>query len=117
MTSNKEWNPYINRLGEAEEKARETFNYDPTYKYISKNYSINSSNPVDDIETNFNDISSVYTYNTRKISVNVTSKWSWSIKAQKLARIWAITIDAAAKTLEATTQRVSRDPIRPLHRR
>ena len=45
------------------------------------------------------------------------TKWKWNITAQKLVVSWTIRLDAAYRTIEATTQRVGHDPIRPLHRR
>ena len=44
-------------------------------------------------------------------------KWKWNLTPQRLAKMWAITIQCATATLEASTQRVSHDPVRPLHRR
>ena len=70
MTSNREWNPYNNKLSEREARLRAEYNQ--TNKDIRFTYSITTSNPVDDVESNFSHISSIHTYNTRTISTDVS---------------------------------------------
>ena len=74
MKLNREWNPHINRLSENEAKVKATYNYNFKFNHIRHSYSINSSNPVDVIESNLITISSIYSYNPIVTSANVTRK-------------------------------------------
>ena len=71
---------------------------------------------MDAVYTTLSNISSIYSYDNRIIALFTTSKWKWNINTKRLIRIWTITVDAAAKIIDATTQKLSRDLIRPLNR-
>lgn len=92
-------------------------------KTSRKIYKISSSNQKCTRDACLAQISSALTedglyYGTMaRISATKRSPWKWTLTPEKLTKMLAIGIDAAAKTIEATTQRVSRDPVRPLHRR
>ena len=62
MTSSRELNPYDNKLNDNEDKAKKIDNYSFKFNHIRHNYSINISNPVDDVESNLITLSSIYSY-------------------------------------------------------
>ena len=120
MTDNREWKLHENKLELEEQKSK--FNSHSDFPTKRKIYSISLSNPVEMEESNLRQISSAltidgkYDYHMKIASVRRRNT-KWKITPQHLARLWAISFDAAANTLDSTTQRVSHDAFYPLHRR
>ena len=120
MTDITDWDPHTDLLEHEEQKYEQYMNGTPNIP--RQIFSIASSNQADTFEQDLRQISSVLTtegqYEKVMSAAAATSKfWKWKITPEKLAKLWAISIDAAAKTIQCSTQRVSHDSVRPLHRR
>ena len=102
---------------EIEEKKGKVYGHD-SQTYKSKIYSISSSNPTYGIFCSLDQISIIYEQSAyeqmRAICSSKSHGRKYKILSSKLAQMWAISVHAACKTLDATSQYVKRDPVHPL---